>query len=519
MRKLSVLSAESVEYGRAVKLQLELVERAAADPETEYLLLLEHPSVITLGRTADAAHVLLDKAALARCGVAIFESSRGGDVTWHGPGQLVGYPIVSLARRKVGVREYLRKLEDVVIGVLADFAIDAGRDPEHTGVWVNGRKVCAIGVAVRHWVTYHGFALNVDPDMRAFSMITPCGIADKGVASMAQLLRERDSGATVPTMHEVREAVARHFARVFPMDAVQAEDPAVFLDGRKRFPPWMRKRVRPGATADGVRELLTELKLATVCQSAVCPNQCECFGERTATFMILGRTCTRNCRFCAVAEGQPASPEPDEPERVARAAARLGLRHVVITSVTRDDLADGGADVFARTIAAVRTALPQASIEVLVPDFQGDDAAIARVSAARPDVLNHNVETVKRLYGRVRPGAKYERSLELLRRARELNPETVTKSGLMVGLGETRLELRRTFRDLRQAGVELLTVGQYLAPTREHHPIIRFVTPEEFREMEEEALELGFVGAACGPFVRSSYRAGELFQRARMVRS
>ena len=275
----------------------------------------------------------------------------------------------------------------------------------------------------------------------------------------------------------------------------------------RRFPPWLRKRLPPEGEGRRVRTLLERLHLHTVCQSARCPNLFECFARGTATFMILGDVCTRHCRFCAVGSGAPMPPDPAEPGHVAEAAAALGLRHVVVTSVTRDDLADGGSGQFAATIAAVR-AVAGAAVEVLTPDFQGRWDALDRVLDARPDVLNHNVETVPRLYAEVRPEADYGRSLAVLGRARARGQ--ATKSGLMVGLGERHDEVVAALRDLREAGCELLTVGQYLSPSQAHAPIARFVTPCEFDTYKTEAEAMGFAAVAAGPFVRSSYHAEEL---------
>jgi len=277
-----------------------------------------------------------------------------------------------------------------------------------------------------------------------------------------------------------------------------------------RFPPWLRKRIPPEARLRRVRDLLARLRLHTVCQSAHCPNLCECFAQGTATFMILGNTCTRNCRFCAVETGTQCPPEPDEPERVAEAAATLGLRHVVVTSVTRDDLEDEGSSHFARTIQAIR-AVSDATVEVLTPDFQGRRDCIERVLQAHPDVLNHNVETVPRLYPLVRPQADYRRSLDFIRQVADWTHTcVVAKSGLMVGLGETRDEILQAFRDLRDAGAQAITVGQYLRPSPEHLPVQRFVTPDEFNSYREAAEAMGFAAVAAGPFVRSSYHAGAL---------
>ena len=288
-------------------------------------------------------------------------------------------------------------------------------------------------------------------------------------------------------------------------------------EGRKPFPEWLKKRVRAGdAAADGdagalVRELLRELRLDTVCRAAHCPNQCECFGHGTAAFLILGPVCSRNCTFCAVDSGTPAPVDEDEPERVAEAVARLKLRHVVVTSVTRDDLYDGGAKHFARTITAIRRRCA-AVVEVLTPDFQGSEAAFDTVIEARPDIFNHNIETVPRLYPAVRPQADYARSLAALRYVKGIGGGIRTKSGMMVGVGEERHEVLHACRDLRAAGCDILTIGQYLRPSPRHLAIDRFVTPEEFDDFRREALAMGFLSVASGPFVRSSYNAREVYE-------
>ena len=280
-------------------------------------------------------------------------------------------------------------------------------------------------------------------------------------------------------------------------------------------PSWLRRKLPSGPVYEQVRSLIKNGKLHTVCQEAHCPNQWECFSGRTATFLIMGPRCTRNCRFCAVEHGPLSPPDPEEPAKVAEAAKILELRYVVVTSVTRDDLPDGGASFFAAAIKAIRERIPDALVEVLIPDFQGDAGALRTVVDARPDVLNHNLETVPRLYPSVRPGAVYERSLELLGRVKTFDPSLRTKSGLMLGLGETADEIRQTLQDLHDVHCGLLTLGQYLQPSLEHLPVERFVTPDEFDRWKEIALWMGFSQVASGPFVRSSYHAKDLYEVSR----
>ncbi len=283
-------------------------------------------------------------------------------------------------------------------------------------------------------------------------------------------------------------------------------EPATLV--KRRLPSWLKRPMpQPGmAYTSGV---ISDLRLETVCESAKCPNRTECWSKQTATFMILGNVCTRPCGFCSVPKGKTEALEIDEPERVAEAAERLGLRYVVITSVTRDDLQDGGAEHFYRCVLAVRERTG-AKVEVLTPDFLGNKSAIRRVIAARPDVFNHNTETVPRLYHRVRRNAAYQRTLDLLKQVKDESPDMLTKSGLMLGLGETLDELLEVFADLRGVGCDMLTLGQYLQPTPEHLPVERYVPPEEFDEIGELARKLGFGMVASGPFVRSSYHAGEM---------
>lgn len=290
--------------------------------------------------------------------------------------------------------------------------------------------------------------------------------------------------------------------------------PTAGLGAPERKPAWLKVKAPGGPTYLTVKQMMRDLRLHTVCEEAHCPNIGECWEHRAATFMILGDVCTRNCAYCAVAHGTPAPLDTQEPERLAAAVAQLGLRHVVITSVDRDDLPNGGAEMFAASIAAIRRLLPETSIEVLIPDFKGSAAALEIVVAAAPDILNHNLETIERLYRIARPGGRYQRALELLQRAKQMNPGALTKSGLMCGLGEEWDELIGAMRDLRAQDVDILTLGQYLRPSDAHLPIARWYTPAEFGELKRLGVELGYRHVESGPLVRSSYHAWEQVEAA-----
>jgi lipoyl synthase len=276
-----------------------------------------------------------------------------------------------------------------------------------------------------------------------------------------------------------------------------------------RKPAWLKVKAPGGQTYAQVRRVMRDLQLHTVCEEAHCPNVGECWEHRAATFMILGDVCTRNCAYCAIAHGTPRPADPEEPRRLAEAAATMGLRYLVVTSVDRDDLPNGGAEQFAAVVTETKLRLPGASVELLIPDFKGSERALRIVVDAKPDVLNHNLETVRRLYRLARPGGRYDRALELLARARAMDPGLTTKSGVMVGLGETWDELVTALRDLRGADVDLLTIGQYLRPSAAHLPVARFYTPEEFAELARVGRELGYRHVESGPLVRSSYHAWE----------
>jgi len=499
--------ARGVSWNAALAWQLRAVDRLGRDPSApEAILLAEHRPIITRGRGTKPGDLRWTDAELAARGIALRDARRGGSVTFHGPGQWTLYPVLRLDRRGRDLHRHMRLLEETGIRFLARLGLEGFRVPGRSGVWVaapeaaGGRaKIAALGVAVTRWIAWQGLAVNIAPDLRVFREgLVPCGIpaAEGGVTSLA----ERLGGG--PDMDETGRILLACALEVFGLAAESA------------FPAWIRRRLPPPDPR--VEEALHALRLDTVCRGARCPNRAECHGKGRATFLLLGPGCTRRCGFCAVERRDgPGDTDADEPARVAEAVRRLGLRHAVITSVTRDDLPDGGAGHFARTVAAVRAAVPGVTVEILVPDFAGNfDAAAIAIDAA-PDVFNHNVETVPRLYSRVRPQADWHRSLDLLAFARRRRPAMRVKSGLMVGLGETEAEVIAAARELRAVGVDLVTVGQYLRPGPSALPVERFWPPEAFARLETALRGLGFSFVAAAPFVRSSYDAAEALEAAR----
>jgi lipoic acid synthetase len=534
---LRIRSLGTVPYHEATALQYALARKA----EDDYLLLLQHPPVYTLGAHADDRHVLVDP---TEVGATLERTDRGGDVTYHGPGQLVAYPIVTVPDHLSSGPAHVHRLERLVIDALADLGLPGcTSDGEFPGVWVDGdgarpRKIAAIGVRAKRVApgrrrTVHGVAINVTTDLSMFDHIVPCGIAGRGVTSLAA------EGIDV-SIDDVADALAARAAVVFGDGEAEAEradvvtGPAAWrdldgagaserpllrrlrqagvapedgLDIAQRKPTWVRVPVRIGKGYRQLGATVHDLGLVTVCEEAGCPNIYECWADGTATFMINGERCTRACGFCQVDTRHPLALSPDEPERVAEAVARMGLGHAVITCVARDDLDDGGAGAMAATIRAIRQRSPGTTVETLISDCRGDAASLDAIFEARPDVLNHNIETVARLQRAVRPSAGYARSLGVLARAGAAG--LVTKSGLMVGLGEREDEVVATMADLRGVGVSIVTIGQYLRPSRDHLPVARYWAPEEFDRLRAAGAALGVAHVEASPLTRSSYHARE----------
>jgi lipoyl synthase len=530
-----------VAYDEALALQRGLFDHG----RDQHLLLLEHPPVYTLGVRASTDNVLVDPADV---GATLVWTDRGGDVTYHGPGQLVGYPILTLPPKRgtgSGLADtvaYVQSVEQVVIDALADLGLPGcGRLRGYPGVWVDlegehPRKIAAIGVRLSRGRTMHGFALNVSTDLSMFGHIIPCGIVGKAVTSL------QTEGLDV-TLQQAADAVAARAADAWGGGTVERQDVAwrhrpddlsafsrgagpgaVVRDASQhlsdrlaqvgvvgglqistRKPDWLRPKVHHGPEVLALKRAVRELDLVTVCEEAGCPNLSECWADGTATFMVLGERCTRACGFCLVDTRRPIDVDHSEPERVAEAVERLGLDHAVLTMVARDDLADGGLGLVAETVAAIRRRRPATTVETLISDAKGDAASLDVLVAVRPDVLNHNLETVARLQRAVRPSAGYARSLALLARAKAAG--LTTKSGLIVGMGETDAEVVGALADLAGIGVDIVTVGQYLRPTTHHLPVARWVPPEAFAGFKAAGEALGIGHVEASPLTRSSYHA------------
>ncbi len=515
------------------------LQRALMEASDDYVLVMEHPPTYTLGIRAVPEHFLVPTSSLD---ADVVEADRGGDVTYHGPGQVVAWAIVTVDDGPGAGRQHVGRLEDAVIATVVHFDPEGrlgrvGRLEGYPGVWAQlderPVKIAAVGVRTERnragsRRTLHGVALNVDVDLRSFDAIVPCGIPDKPVGSMRSLGLEASFsdveeylGATLDTAlggpgsvaAVDRSAATTSLERPLLRRLRKAGvDPDAGVELRSRKPSWLRIEARMGTEYQSLRKLTDDLRLVTVCEEAGCPNIYECWASGTATFMVNGERCTRACGFCLIDTRKPLPLDPTEPDRVAEAVVRLGLSHAVITCVARDDLADGGAGAIAATVTAIRERSPQTAVEVLISDLKGDIASLQLILDVRPDVVNHNIETVARLQRAVRPSAGYLRSLTVLARAGAQG--LTTKSGIMVGLGESADEVESTLADLAAVGVSIATIGQYVRPTASHVPVARWWEPAEFEELADRGRRLGLSHVQSSPLTRSSYHAGEALQQA-----
>ena len=539
MRELNIRWLGKLPYGEAYILQKGLHSATSLESSPfDYLLLLEHNNVVTIGRSGDINNLLVSKNILNENNIEFFETDRGGDITFHGDGQLIGYPIIRLDDPKKVV-PFVRKIENVIIDSLAELSIEAFSKTDDTGVWTKEGKIASIGIKVSKWTTLHGFSLNISENTKGFNFINPCGSSEEHVVSIQQY------DETV-SFKEVTEIISRKFVEIFKYEKVDKQFSQFTprqLKKKKEFhidqlvnngvfnasknsvpitlnssvkseperPEWMKVKANLGKDYLSLKSLIKEKRLNTVCEEASCPNIYECWSMGTATFMIMGDTCTRACGFCDVNTGKPCDLDMDEPYRVAESVKIMGLTHAVITSVNRDDLDDGGSAFFAKTIDEVRLKNNQTSIEVLIPDFKGSKEAIDNIINANPEVLNHNLETVPRLQREIRTAASYGRSLALLQYAKESHFLGKTKTGLIVGMGEEFEEVIAVLKDLSRINIDIVTIGQYLRPTQRHRLIDRYVSEEEFEQYKTIGQELGIPHIESGPLVRSSYHAKDSF--------
>ena len=486
------------DYREVLQLQHDLRKKRLQGQIPDTVLIAEHPSIITLGARQSANKLLADRAELAKQGIDVVDIRRGGGTTAHNPGQIVIYPILNLQDMGLGITEYIRELEAMGTELLEELGVRVERRKGLPGLWVGDKKIASIGVRVSKSVTYHGMAINIQNDLTIFDFLVPCGLED---VEMTSVLKE--TGKKCSTQ-EVKEKLSRLVIKHF---SGPGNSPTTSQHAR-RLPAWLKRPLPAGNTYNRTSGLLKSLGLHTICYNANCPNRGECWNRGTATVLILGNVCTRSCRFCSVAGGTPLPPDSTEPDRVAEMAARMQLKYIVITSVTRDDLPDGGAGHFRDCINKVRERYPDLKFEILTPDFRGCQAkAIKILQDALPFVFSHNIETVSSLYCQVRPGADYRRSLTLLKMAKESYPDTQTKSSIMLGLGETDAEVEQALQDLRSVGCDRITIGQYLKPSKDSLEVVEYITPEKFDWWKQKAAELGFSWVISSAFARSSYFA------------
>jgi lipoyl synthase len=517
-------------------------QRALLNAKDDYILLFEHPPTYTKGVRTEEKNILAD---LSKLDAVVIDADRGGDITYHAPGQVVAWPVVTVLDDPSSGKVHNALLEDAVIATVKSFDASGklgvvGRLDGYPGVWAHTDstpyKIAAIGTRTERndaglRRTLHGVALNVEIDLVGFSAIVPCGISEHPVGSLKSLGLSVTALEVEERLGEELEARLGGNAQVAHVDrslsTTSSErplirrlrkagvDPDAGIPIRSRKPEWLRIEAHMGAEYQSLRTLTEDLRLVTVCEEAGCPNIFECWESGTATFMVNGERCTRACGFCLIDTRKPMALDPTEPDRVAEAVVRLKLKHAVITCVARDDLADGGAGAIADTVRAIRERSPGTDVEVLISDLKGDMNALQLIIDARPDVMNHNIETVARLQRAVRPSAGYMRSMTVL--ARSVAAGLTTKSGMMVGLGETAEEVEATLADLAAVGVSIATIGQYLRPTEKHLPVARYWEPGEFDELARRGMAMGLSHVQASPLTRSSYHAREALSDATPV--
>jgi len=547
------------DYREVLQLQHELREKRGDGKIPNTVLIVEHTPVITLGARQSANKLLVSREELAEQHIDVVDIRRGGGTTAHNPGQLIFYPIIHLQELGLSITEYIRELEMIGIELLQQLGIKSQKRKGFPGLWVRKRearskeglatentkdrkkelklnsavsassavkekrdtryeirdtkKIASIGVRVSKHVTYHGMAINIQNDLSIFDFIIPCGL--NGI-EMTSVLRETGQYYSMNELKKrLEQLLVKHFSYHIERRATPFQNLVEGKDKRRKLPPWLRRPLPTGKTYKKVENILSSLSLETICNNANCPNRGECWSRGTATVLILGNVCTRNCKFCSVATGKPALPDPTEPLRLAEMAKQMRLKYLVITSVDRDDLPDGGASHFRDCISQVRKQCPDMRFEILTPDFRNCQArAIEILQDALPFVFAHNIEMVPALYRIARTGGDYQRSLNLLKMAKETlrfaqgdSFEIVTKSSIMLGLGETDAQVEQVLKDLRSVGCDRITIGQYLKPSKDSLDVAEYISPSKFDFWKQKAIESGFFWIISSPFARSSYFA------------
>ena len=483
------------DFRETLELQHQLVEQRRQNEIGDTVLIVEHQPVITLGARQSANKLLIERDKISAKGIDIVEIRRGGGATAHNTGQLVFYPILNLQELHLDINEYIRTLEQIGIELLEQLGVKSERRKGFPGLWKNDKKIASIGVRVSRQITHHGMAINIQNDLSIFETIIPCGLEN---IKMTSVLNE--TGKKHP-MQEIKNHLSQLLTKYFKPEIRNTKY-------QRRLPDWLRRPMPTAGEYSKTSDIVSSLGLETICMSANCPNRGQCWARGTATVLILGNICTRGCKFCSVAKGKPLSADATEPGRIAELAKKLKLHYLVITSVNRDDLPDGGAAHFRDCINEVRRQCPNVKFEILTPDFRNcQNEAIDILTEAIPFVFAHNVETVPSLYKKARAGGDYKRSLNLLKIAKDKYGNIPTKSSIMLGLGETDEEVEQVLKDLRAVGCDRLTIGQYLKPSKDSLEVLKYVTPEKFDWWKQRAIGLGFNWVISAPFARSSYFA------------
>jgi len=487
---LQIIDRGITDYREILQEQYELRDERRNGEIPDTVLIVEHPPVITLGARQSLNKLITNRDDLAKKGIDIVDIRRGGGATAHNPGQLVFYPVLYLPDSGLGISEYIRELEEIGIELLEQLGIKSQRRKNFPGIWVNSRKIASIGVRMSKSVTYHGMAINIHNDLSIFDHIIPCGLDE---VEMTSVLKE--TGKRHP-MADVKEKLSQLLIKHFSIN-----------EGR-RLPNWLKRPLPANGEYNSTETVLNSLGIKTICHNANCPNRGECWSRGTATVLILGDICTRNCKFCSVTSGKPNLTDPTEPARIAEMTEQMGIKYLVITSVNRDDLPDGGAEHFRDCINKVRSKCPTVKFEILTPDFQNcQKQAVEILADALPFVLAHNIETAPRLYSKARAGGNYQSSLNLLKMVKGTYQNISMKSSLMLGLGETDDEVEQVLRDLRDVGCDRITIGQYLKPSKDSLEVAEYIPPMKFDWWKQRSLELGFKWVISAPFARSSYFA------------